>query len=305
MSDDAAPSWDQFAAFLAVMESGSLSGAARALRVAQPTVRRQIEALEQGLDVVLFTRAVNGLVPTEIATATLPYAQSIAASARAFVRSVSGATGAARGTVRVACSEVVGVEVIPAMLAQLARAEPEIQIELVVSNRNEDLVRRDVDLAIRMARPTQVGLVARRVGTIDVGLFAAEHYLAAHPAPRTLAALRGHALIGGDRDRSTLDAFGAHGLAVQPRDFVLRTDNQAAQLAAVRAGVGIGPVQLGIARREPALVRVVPKLVFPLDTWLVIHEDLRAVKRIRRVLDHLFDGLVAYAQGQAVGFGPR
>ena len=104
------PSWDLYGAFLAVMQGGSLSAAARSLGVAQPTVRRQVEQLEQQLGVVLFTRAPNGLVPTELARATLPYAESLAATARALVRSVSGSTAADRGTVRVTCSEVVGVE---------------------------------------------------------------------------------------------------------------------------------------------------------------------------------------------------
>jgi len=281
------PSWELFSAFLAVMETGSLSGAARSLRVAQPTVRRQIEKLEQELDVVLFTRAVNGLIPTAIATATLPYAESIAASARAFVRSVSGA-GEAQGTVRVASSEIIGAEVVPAMLVELT---PRIQIELVVSNRNEDLVRRDADLAIRMARPTQVGLLAKRAGAIGVGLFATAGYLRSHPAPRTMSGLRDHALIGGDRDRSLIDVFAASGLLVKPNDFVLRCDNQLAQLAAVRAGMGIGVCQLAIAGD---LVRVLPKLHVPLEIWIVMHEDLRASARVRRVFDHLVTAFQTY-----------
>jgi DNA-binding transcriptional LysR family regulator len=294
MSIEPGPSWELFESFLAVMQGGSLSAASRALRVAQPTVRRHIETLEETLEVVLFTRAPNGLVPTEAALATLPHAEAIAASARAFVRAVSGPNDAARGTVRLACSEIVGAEVVPVMLASLARVAPEIQIELVLSNRNEDLVRREADLAIRMARPTQVGLVTRHIGAIPVGLFATATYLAAHAPPTKLAQLREHALIGGDRDRGTIDAFAHAGLDTRPSDYALRTDNHLAQLAAVRAGLGIGPVQLPIAARDPGLRRVLPKLAIPLDTWVVMHEDLRGARRVRTVFDHLVTEMQTY-----------
>jgi DNA-binding transcriptional LysR family regulator len=288
------PSWDLYGAFLATVEEGSLSGAARRLGVAQPTVRRQIEALEEGLGVALFTRAPNGLVPTEVALTVVPHAHAIAASARAFVRSAS-ATDIPRGTVRVAASEIVGVEVLPAMLAALAIREPEIHIELVVSNRNEDLLRRDADLAVRMVRPTQAGLVSKKVGSVEVGLFAAPAYLARTAAPTRLAALADHALIAGDRDGSILAALGSLGLELRSSDIQLRTDNQLAQLSAVRAGLGIGPCQVPLARRGPPLVRVLPRIRFPLETHVVMHEDQRAVKRVRRVFDHLVAELTAYA----------
>jgi len=143
-----------------------------------------------------------------------------------------------------------------------------------------------------MARPTQTGLVTRRIGAIEVGLFATAGYLAAHPAPAKLAQLREHVLIGGDRDRGTIDAFGRAGLATRPRDYALRTDNQLAQLAAVRAGVGIGPCQVPLAA---GLERVLPRLGFPLDTWVVMHEDLRGARGVRVVFDHLVAQLAAYA----------
>lgn len=291
----AEPSWELFGAFLATVEEGSLSGAARRLGVAQPTVRRHIEALEEGLGVALFTRAPNGLLPTEVALTVVPHAQAIAASARAFVRSASE-TDVARGTVRVAASEIVGVEVLPAMLATLAIHEPEIHVELVVSNRNEDLLRRDADLAIRMVRPTQAGLVSKKVGTLEVGLFAAPAYLARRGAPTRTAALSDHALIAGDRDGAILGALGSLGVELRPSDIVLRTDNQLAQLAAIRAGLGIGPCQAPLARRgTPSLVRVLPRVRFPLEAHVVMHEDQRAVKRVRRVFEHLVTELTIYA----------
>lgn len=292
------PSWDLYAAFLAVMQTGSLSGASRALGVAQPTVRRQIEQLEAQLGVVLFTRATNGLVPTDLAHAMVPHAEAIAASARALVRAVSGPIDADRGTVRVTASEMIGTQVLPTMMAALRRDHPRIQIELVVTNRSEDLVRRDADLAVRMVEPTQAGLVRQRAGRIELGLFATADYLASHPPPSSLARLtEGHSLIGPDRARALLEGFAQAGLPTSPRDYAFRSDSDVAQLSALRAGLGIGICQLPLSRHPVPLVRVLPSLALHLDAWVVMHEDLRPVGRVRRVFEHLVRELGAYAAG--------
>ncbi len=291
---DGGPSWELYGTFLAVMRTGSLSAAARALNVAQPTVRRRVEELERALGVVLFTRAQNGLVPTDLALATLPYAESMAATAEALARSVSGPADAEHGTVRVTTSEVVGAEVMPAILTALRATHPGIQVELVLSNKNQDLLRRDADVAVRMVAPTQSALVAKRIGAVGIGLFAADAYLATHPPPSRPSDLRQHALIGNDRERGLADALAAVGVPTTPRDYVLRTDSDLAQLAAVRAGLGIGVCQLPLAARPPVLTRVLPELAFHLDVWVVTHEDLRGVRRVRVVFDHLAEHLAAY-----------
>lgn len=292
------PSWDLYGAFLAVMRGGSLSAAARSLGVAQPTVRRQIEQLEASLGVVLFTRAPNGLVPTELAHATLPYAESLAATARALVRSVSAPVTADRGTVRISCSEVVGAEVLPPILAELRRTRPQIQVELVLTDRVEDLLRRDADLAVRMVQPRQDGLVRQLAGRIELGLFATAEYLAGHPSPQELRDLtRGHGLVGADRSRSLIDALAAAGLPTTPRDYAFRSDSDLAKLAAVRAGIGIGVCQIPLSQRPVPLVRVLPSLALHLEAWVVMQEDLRAVGRVRLMFDHLVAGLARYASG--------
>jgi DNA-binding transcriptional LysR family regulator len=286
-------SWDLYGTFLAVMKHGSLSAASRELGVAQPTVRRQIEKLEEELGVVLFTRAPNGLLPTETATATLPYAEAMASQARAFVRSVSASPEEERGTVRITASEVIGAEVLPAALAQLATRYPRIQVELALSNRNADLVRRDADIAVRMMKPTQSGLAAKRIGVVEVGFYASPSYLARAGTPRTLEGLKEHALVGSDRERALLEGLERAGLSLTPRDFHFRSDSDLAQLAAIRAGLGIGPCQVALAEAPP-LVRVLSKYDFKLEMWLVAHEDLRAQRRVRAVLDVLSETLTAY-----------
>src|SRR5580704_10599331 len=295
--DSAALSWDLLGSFLAVMRAGSLSGASRSLGVAQPTVRRQIEKLEEILGAVLFTRSQTGLTPTETATTTLPYAESMAAVAEALVRSASAPSDAERGTVRVTCSEVVGVEVLPPMVADLRRAHPQLQIELSLSNANEDLLRRDADVAVRMAQPTQSALVAKRVGTVKLGLFASETYLKDHALPRSPAdLLRGQALIGKDRDTSFFAALAAARLSLKRKDFALRTDSDVAHLAAVRAGIGIGICQVPLAVGPPRLQRVLPKLSFDLPVWVVAHENLRASRRVALVFEHLVGSLAKYVK---------
>ncbi len=287
--------WDLVATFLAVMRSGSLSGASRELGVAQPTARRQIEQLEERLGVSLFTRSQAGLAPTEHALAALPYAESMSGVAEALVRSVSASSREDAGTVRVTCSEVIGVEVLPPMLASLARAHPRIHIELSATNENEDLLRRDADVAIRMVQPAQSALVAKKVASIDIGLFASARYLDAHGTPKTVDALSEHALIGRDRDPAFFALFASMGVRVRRQDFALRTDSDTAQIGAIRAGLGIGVCQAPLAARSPKLVRVLPKLGVELPAWVVTHEDLRASRRVSVVFDHLAKSLAAYA----------
>jgi DNA-binding transcriptional LysR family regulator len=290
------PSWALYGALLAVLREGSLSGAARALGLTQPTVRRQIEELEQNLGAVLFTRSANGLVPTELAQAALPYAESIAAAARALGRAVSAGPDEVRGTVRVTCSEILGVEVLPPMLAELCRARPELHVELVATNRTEDLLRRDADVAVRMVEPTQAGLLRKLAGRIEIGLFAHERYAAERPLPRALSELtRGHRLVGADRSRALIDALRALGVDASPRDFALRSDSDVVQLAAVRAGLGIGVCQVPLSRTPVPLLRVLPGFTFHLDAWVVMHEDLRTSARVRAVFDTLVERIGAYA----------
>lgn len=288
------PSWELYGTFLAVLDGGSLSAAARALAVAQPTVRRRLEGLEASLGAVLFTRGPNGLTPTEAALATRPHAEAMAASARAMVRALSGPLEAERGTVRVTASEIVGAEVLPPLLPALLAAHPGLQVELALSNRTQDLLRRDADVAVRMVAPTQAALVARKVGVIPVGLYARADYLARNPAPERPAQLLGHRLIGADQGRGLLDVLARVGVKASARDFAVRTDSDVAQLGALRAGLGIGVCQVPLAAREPALVRVLPALQVPLETWVVMHEDLRRVQRVRVVFEHLVSGLSGY-----------
>ena len=293
------PGWDLYRSFLAVAGEGSLSAAARVLGMTQPSLGRHVRELEAALGVALFTRSPQGLVLTEMGAELAEHARGMAAASAALRRAASGGRQEVRGVVRITCSEVTGGEVLPAMLAGLRRQQPGIVIELSLSDATEDLLRKDADIAVRMLRPSQAALVARRVGAIGLGLFAHRRYLKERGTPRTLADLHRHALIGFDRETPALRAMRGRvpGGDVYAREhFALRTDSPLAQLAALRAGYGIGACQRALARRERQLVPVLPEAFgLDLDTWLVMHEDQRANRRVRLVYDYLFEALAAYA----------
>jgi DNA-binding transcriptional LysR family regulator len=289
------PDWDLYRSFLAVIDSGSLSGAARDLGIAQPTVGRHIEALEQALGgAPLFTRSPGGLRPTETALALAPHAQAMAAAAQALVRTASGEADAAAGVVRITASEIVGGEVLPALLTEFREAHPRVTIELALSNRPEDLLRREADIAVRMMRPTQDALLAKRIGAVAVGIFAHRGYLQKHGEPRSLDEA-GHTAVGFDRDPQVARAMRAANLPLGREFFAFRSDSDLAQLAALRAGFGVGGCMFGLARRDPNLVHVLPGVGFEMEMWVVMHEDLRASRRMRLMFDHLVEGLTAYA----------
>lgn len=291
------PGWELYRSFLAVLREGSLSGAARSLGLTQPTVGRHVQQLEAALRTPLFTRSQRGLTPTDAAAALDPHAQAMAGAAAAILRAVSGKALQAQGVVRIAASEIVGVEVLPAILAEFRLAYPGIVIELSLSDRMEDLLRRDADIAVRMARPTQAALVARHIGPVTLGLHAHRRYVDARGTPGDMSQLARHALIGFDRETTAIRALRGQGLKLRRENFAFRADSHLAQLAAIRAGFGIGICQTPIARRDPHLVRVLPNhFAMELDMWLAMHEDLRASRPMQAVFDHLSKALSGYVR---------
>ncbi|MBX9452464.1 MAG: LysR family transcriptional regulator [Mesorhizobium sp.] len=281
--------WDDQRIFLAVLEEGSLSAAARRLGLSHPTVRSRIETLEQQLGTVLFTRSVNGLTPTETAEALREPARAMALASEFFVRQASASGGEASGTVRISVPDFMGIEVIPAMLARLREAHPAIRIELSLSNLPADLLAQEVDVAVRTVAPKQDALIARKVAAIPLGFFASRSYVERRGRPASLAELADHDVIGPDRNRSDLAMVERLGGLSRDR-LVLRTDSHPAHVAAARAGVGIAVAQVPVGERDPNLVRILPDLdVMVLETWIVTHENLARVPRVRAVFDSLVE----------------
>lgn len=291
--------WELCRSMLAVIRTGSLSGAARQLGLTQPTLARHVEQLEAELSgVKLFTRSPQGLAPTEAALRLETHALVMESAAAALVREASGPTETISGTVRISASEVVGAEILPPILRDLREQHPGLVFEVQLSNQTVDLLRRDADIAIRMVQPTQGALIARKAGDAMLGMYARRDYLAAHGTPVSMADTAGHSVIGFDRATSTVEALRRIGLPLSRDMFAFRTDSDLAQLSAIRNGFGVGICQVGLASRSPDLVRLMPDVVdFPLPVWVVLHEDLRGVARMKRTFDHLSERLARYVSG--------
>jgi DNA-binding transcriptional LysR family regulator len=281
--------WRLVRSFLAALDRGSLLGAARILRSTQPTVGRHVAELEAQLGVLLFERTGRGLLPTPMALRLAESARAMETAADQLARSVSGAEAGVSGTVRITASQPVACVLMPPVLAQMRQALPEIQVELVSSNEVSNLLRREADIALRMVRPTQASLVARRIGAVPLGAYAQRDYLKRRGTPRKLADLLQHELIGGDRDQAILRGFAAFGHPVTPQAFALRTDDLMAAWVAVRAGLGVGFIADFVARTDPAVMALpLPMLkIPPLPVWLTVHREIRTSKRIRAVYDFL------------------
>ncbi len=289
---NADPEWNLYRSFLAVVQEGSLSGAARRLGLTQPTIARHVDALEQAIGTDLFLRSQRGLIPTEMALDLKPYAETLAATAAAMMRTAGGRAGEVRGSVRISAGEVVGVELLPPILARLRHRHPGLVVELVLSNALDDLLRREADIAVRMVEPTQQALVARRLPKVVLGLHAHRAYLERRGVPASMAALASHDLIGFDRDTPAIRAIVARFSAFDRPAFALRADSDLAQLAAIRAGFGIGICHVAAARHDPELMRVLADAVaVDLGLWIVMHEDLKTSARCRTVFDALAEVL--------------
>jgi len=289
--------WESQRVFLAVLRSGSLSGAARLLNIAQATARRRIEKLEASVGVSLFLRTPAGLQPTDAARELSDHVEAMDVAARAFSRRAGTGADAAEGVVRVTSSELLGVEVLPAMLLGVRQAMPGVRLELSVQDRLEALPRQEADIAVRLQRPSEANVVARRTGALRVGLYAAPGCIRAHGLPQSRAQLCGLPMIGPDRRLSDRRMLAEHGVIDPDQAFAVACDHHVAQFAALKAGLGFG-VCPGQLARPLGLVPVLEQEIgFDVDVWIAMHGDLRRVKRVAGVFDALARELDAYLAG--------
>jgi DNA-binding transcriptional LysR family regulator len=247
---------------------------------------------------VLFERTGRGLVPTATALQLAESARAMEAGALQLSRTLTGSQSQTTGTVRITASVPVAVQLLPPILARMRLALPDIQVELVSSNQVSNLLRREADIAVRMVRPEQGTLVAKKIGKVGVGAYAHRSYLARRSPIRQPIDLLQHDLIGNDADTSILRGFQAMGYPVTKEAFALRTDDFIVQWQAVRAGLGIGFVADYLAATDPDIVPVLAGLlpIPDLPMWLAVHREIRTNRRIRAVYDFL-----AVALPQALG----
>ncbi|MEQ1900414.1 MAG: LysR family transcriptional regulator [Devosia sp.] len=301
----AEPDWALWRSFAAVVADGSLSAAARRIGYSQPTLGRHIETLEQQLGLTLFDRTLQGLKPTPTALRLYePVAEAERKLAEATM-TAEGTAGDLEGSVRITASTVVSHYVLPPMLRTIRQDFPRIALDLVPSDSVENLLLREADIAVRMFRPTQLELIARKLGELPMVCCAHASYLGARGTPLDPAELAGHTLVGMDRSDLIITGARALGFDLKRADFALRTDSQTAAWELLKAGLGIGFAQAALVAETQGMRRLFPALKLPpLEVWLTTHRELFLSPRIRAIYDRLADGLSAYIARPAPSAAP-
>ncbi len=284
--------WSKVRSFLVAAEEGSFSAAARALNIAQPTLGRQIEALEQELNVTLFERDGRGIVLTPSGVELLQYARQMGDAAGAFSLAAHGQSSAIEGRVSIAAAEMFAATQLPPIIAELRLAEPKLEIEVVVSNHVSDLHRREADIALRFFRPTEPDLYARKLTDVQAQIYASEAYLDRFDPPLTLDDINRAEFISLDPENMVMHGLNAHGMKLTDANFPLQVDSYVVMWNLVKHGVGISVMDTSVGDHEPGVRRVLPD--FPalnFSLWLVAHRELKTNRLVRRVFDVLVEKL--------------
>jgi DNA-binding transcriptional LysR family regulator len=284
--------WNLLRSFIAVYECGTLTQAARQLGATQPNLGRHVRALEQALGEALFVRRPGRLEPTERAHALYGVTAPMKASAQEAGRLLAQTGSAPTGTVRIAVSEVYATHVVAPLAAQWLAEQPGLEIELSVSNRPDNLLRRDADIAVRFFRPEQEDLIAVRVGATELGLYAHESFLARHGEPEGFAIPEDAFVAGFDRETSPLAALIKGQAPAAPIRFRLRTDAVLARQAAVETGLGVGVYLRDVVADRPGMRRILAdRFGQTLEVWLCAHPELRRSAAMRFVWTRLEQAL--------------
>lgn len=284
--------WSILRDFIAVAETGSLSQAARRLRLSQPTLSRRIAALEEQLKMQLFQRTPRGLLLTDAGEDVLAGARRVEDEALAIERQADAAHQTLTGTVRISVTEGLGAVWLPQRLANFHASYPGVCVEVLVDNRTVNLIRREADIAMRLFRPEQPDLIAKRAGELVMGLYGARSYFERHGKPATIADLKQHYHVGFDESMSRHQEVQRLERCFAPERIIHRSSSFIGQLNATLAGIGIGAHDCVFADAEPTLERIFPNdFNHVIEIWLVTHADMRRSARIRAVFDFLTDAI--------------
>jgi DNA-binding transcriptional LysR family regulator len=281
-------SWNLIHTFLTVSRNGSLSAAARELSVSQPTLSRDIQALETATELNLFKRTTQGLKLTEAGQQLVDAATRMDQAADLFARQASGMSVELRGTVRVSANEIIGIYLLPAAIAAFHDQHPGVQIEIVITNQASSLSKREADIALRMFPPTQPDLVARRLPDMELGFYAHRDYLQKYGTPENLKEFKQHTTIGFDENMEYIQSAADLGFQLTRDNFALRSDHMLMQINLARAGAGIVGTHVGLAEQWSELERLMEWVNLPpLEFWVVCHSDVQYNSRIRSVMQFL------------------
>ena len=280
--------WNRARAFLVTAEEGSLSAAARALGMTQPTLGRQVDGLERELNVLLFDRVGKRLVLTDSGLELLDHVRTMGEAAVSFSIAASGRSQSVEGSVRITAGEMVAGHLLPPILGELRSTHPRIDVEIVATNEPRDLRRREADIAVRHFRPDDPELLAKKVRDMTGRLYAATSYLDALGRPKTAAALSRADFIGFDRSENLIERLAPLGLELTQANFPFVSENQFVQWELVKRGLGIGVNSELVAEQEPLVEVALPDLPpVPFPVWLVSHRELQTSRRVRIVFDLL------------------
>ncbi|MCA9649493.1 MAG: LysR family transcriptional regulator [Myxococcales bacterium] len=289
--------WNRARAFLATAQEGSFSAAGRVLKISQPTIGRQVAALEAELDVVLFERAGHGLVLTPTGADLVEHIRAMDEAAARVSLVAAGQSLSLDGPVCISASQISAVFTLPPIIQGIRDEHPGIEVEVLVTNQASDLGRREADIAIRSFRPTQPELFARKVKDGAAHLYGSRDYLDRLGNPTTAEELSRACFIGFDRDDTLLRGLNALGLSLTQSSFGVITENQLLQWELTKRGVGLAMMTEEVGDAEPLVRRALPDLpAFPVPLWLTTHRELSTSRRMRVVFDLLLEGL---------GAGPR
>jgi len=285
--------WNRARAFLVTAEEGSLSAAARALEMTQPTLGRQVTGLEQELGVVLFERVGQGLVLTPSGLELVEHVRAMGDAANRVSLTASGQSNNIEGTICISASEVHAAFLLPPIIAKLRQLEPKIKVEIIATNMTSDLRRREADIAIRNFRPTQPELIAKKIKDVAARLYAAPGYLERIGIPTSSKDLDRADFISFDGTGMLIEGLNELGLSLTKKNFPILTENYIVHWELVKQGLGIGIMPEDIGDAESLVQRVLPKLkpiIFPI--WLTTHRELKTSRRVRMVFDLLASELV-------------
>ena len=281
--------WNRARAFLVTAEEGSLAAAARSLGMTQPTLGRQVAALESEIGVDLFTRRGRGLELTPNGIKLLAHVRLMGEAASRFSLSASGQSEFIEGNVCITASELLSVFVLPPMIQTLRDMEPGIEIEITATNEERDLNRREADIAIRSFRPTQPELITRKLGSVRGHLYAAKSYLQQLGNPQSMAELNKASYIDTEKPGRLLSVLNSQGFNLSQQNFPVISNSHIVQWELVKLGAAISATVEDIGDNEPLVERLVVPGLSPIemDLWIVTHNELRTSRRIRRVFDFL------------------
>lgn len=282
--------WNLARAFLVTAEEGSLSAAARALGLTQPTVGRQVAALEETAGVTLFERVGRSLTPTQAGLDLLGHVKAMAEAAGDFSLAASGQSQAIDGQVIITASDLLSAYHLPPILVELRERAPGIEVEVVASNEIRDLKRREADIAIRHVRPDQPDLIAKQVPGTSGHFYAAPSYLERHGRPETVEDLADAVFVATGSVTSYLEAIRQAGLPLTRANFKYTSDSGFVSWEMVKQGLGMCIMTPELAAIAPEVEQVLSDFpAMPVPIWLVTHRELRTSPRIRLVFDLLVE----------------